>query len=545
MQSNTARDKDANDFTDSNGTLVLTAQTDAQNASLIRVECVLLRGFSGMQLIGNTSEICNDGKERARAALESLGIRLPQQRLMISFIPADVKKDGSQFDLAIAVSLASLLQTGTEERAIDTSRWVFVSELGINGHLRPVRGIIAHALAAIHGGAEGIVIARDNVRDVARLIGVAQNMGGRGLKVMSFDHLSEVLSWVFAGNPSGECQEHAESGVATANGPDFDDMILDPTLQTAVMAAATGMHSMLLRGSPGTGKSMLAARIVSILPPLAPEDHVTAMRIHSSCSEKLPAGLFAARPPVRSPHHQASAASVLGSGDFPGEISLAHGGVLFLDELPEFRRDLLEALREPLETGEVRVSRARQRLTWNARVMLVAACNNCPCGWAGSARKRCICGSPKLLAYRQRLSGPILDRIDIHINMPEERSAARIFLDLSKGPTESLTAAMAQKVSAARAFGLERNAGFGVTTNRDLRAADIVRASGLNSDMFSRVVGSVIPVQASSRSVIRSLRVARSIADLRGAPAIVRDDLKLAWSWQADPAARARGEHLQ
>ncbi len=533
------------DSVGSPGTLVLSAQADAQSASLIRIECGLLRGFSGMQIIGNASETCKDGKERARSALEALGIRLPQQRLMISFIPADLKKDGSQFDLAIAVSLAVLLEN--KEKEIDTSKWVFVAELGINGQLRPVRGIIAHALAAIQHGAEGIVVAEGNLRDVSRLVGVTADIGSRGLGVMSFSHLSEVLDWIFTGEFLGRQHDDYLPTVESKDEqiPNFDDMVLDPKLKTAVLAAAAGMHSMLVRGSPGTGKSMLAARIPSILPPLSPVDHVTAMRIHSSCSERLPPGLFAARPPVRSPHHQASAASVLGSGDYPGEISLAHGGVLFLDELPEFRRDLLEALREPLETGEVRVTRARNRTTWNARVMLVAACNNCPCGWSGSPRKRCFCHQSKVLAYRQRLSGPILDRIDIHFNMPEDmESAARIFLELEHTPKDSVTLKMAKLVSAARIFGLARNSKFSAEYNRDLKASDMIKASGLESSEFSALVGTVVPVQASNRSVLRSLRVARSIADLRSDPKISLADLKLSWSWQADPAAKARGEHL-
>lgn len=549
MRSNADAGKNFNEISvvevGSAGTIVLTAQSDAQSASLIRIECGLLRGFTGMQIIGNASETCKDGKERARAALEALGIRMPQQRLMISFVPADSKKDGSQFDLAIAVSLAVLLSS--REKSIDTSKWVFVAELGINGQLRPVRGVIAHALAAVQAGAEGIVIADGNLRDVDRLVGVAADLQSKGLRIKNFSQLSEVLAWVFTGeNRLDDCQVQERDLLTQEDAiPDFDDMVLDPVLKVAVLTAAIGMHSMLMRGSPGTGKSMLAARLPSILPVLSPTDHVTAMRIHSSCSEKLPNSLFAARPPVRSPHHQASAASVLGSGDHPGEISLAHGGVLFLDEFPEFRRDLLEALREPLETGEVRVTRARTRLTWNARVMLIAACNNCPCGWAGSSRKKCICPSGKLLAYRQRLSGPILDRIDIHFNMPENTdSAARLFLELENASAESVTAEMSEMVQRARAFGKARNTAYGIENNRDLTASDMIKASGLSGPEFAVLVGAVVPAQASSRSVIRSLRVARSIADLGLRPAISGDDLKLAWSWQSDPAARARGEHL-
>ena len=260
-------------------------------------------------------------------------------------------------------------------------------------------------------------------------------------------------------------------------------------------------------------------------------------------SERLAAPLLAGRPPYRAPHHQASAAALIGGAETPGELALAHGGVLFLDELPEYRRDLLEALREPLEVGEVRVSRAKRKVVWKAGVVLVAACNNCPCGWAGSARRECRCGGNRLVAYQQRLSGPILDRIDLHINVPEQRAeSAAVFVDLDQGQAGKQTERLQRIVQQARDIALQRNCQFGVEFNRDLPPQTLIAASGLQHGEFASLVNSLIPRSASNRAVVRCLRVARTLADLRSQAVLERTDIEQAWSWQAEPAARERGE---
>jgi magnesium chelatase family protein len=225
-------------------------------------------------------------------------------------------------------------------------------------------------------------------------------------------------------------------------------------------------------------------------------------------------------------------------------MALAHGGVLVLDELPEFRRDLLEALREPLETGEIRVARAKRKVVWQARVVLIAACNNCPCGWCGSRRKVCRCGEGRRLTYRQRISGPVLDRIDLHINVPEpDASTADLFVRLNAtaggGPR---TPQLLARVEAARSFGAARNGNLGVALNRDLGAQHLVQASGLSTRGFAALVSGIVPRSASSRAVLRCLRVARTIADLAASAEIRPEDLAQAWSWQAERAAQDRGE---
>lgn len=526
--------------------------TTAMEAGLTTIECGFIRGFAGLQMIGHASEVCRDGKERARVALEALGLHIPPRRLVLSLTPADVKMDGNQFDLPIAVSLALLLAQKTPVAAPE--RWLFAAELGLDGSLRPVRGTISFTIAAMSAGLDGIVISPENLAEVTALTALAETVR---VQVRTFASLSEVLAWIFgeadrsAGlvefAPQGSTQSRvATAGVAPARASlDFDDMFLTDELELAAVVACSGLHSLFLRGSPGTGKSMLSSRLASILPPLERQEHIEALRIYSTCAERLPAALLAGRPPFRAPHHQASAAAALGTPEMPGELALAHGGLLFLDELPEFRRDLLESLREPLETGEVRVSRSRHKVVWKARVILVAACNNCPCGWAGSARKVCDCGPSRLAAYRARLSGPILDRIDIHINMPEpDDSSAALFLRLDGGGNAGRTARMAAQVIQARAVAAARNAAFGVLYNSQLDARHLVAASGLTAEAFSQLVNAVIPNTLSSRAALRCLRVARTLADLRGRPALAHDDVVQAWRWQSESAARARGEAL-
>ncbi len=530
-------------------TAVHTAACDAMDTALLRIECGFVRGFAGMQVIGNALDVSRDGKERVRAALESLGLHLPARRLVVSLTPADVKKDGSQLDLPVAVSLALLLAEGREPH-VRPERWLFAAELGLGGELRPVRGVVSFALAALAAGLDGLVIAAENLSEVSVLAAVD---GGRTkrMQVLGFESLKSVLAWLYEGDLDGaqslkEPDFRRRPAAEGSDFPDFDDMILEPTLERAALVVAAGMHSILLRGAPGTGKSMFSARLASLLPRLGSQEHVEAMRIYSVAAERLPAGLLAGRPPFRAPHHQASAAAILGTPEHPGEIALAHGGILFLDELPEFRRDLLESLREPLETGEVRVSRSRRKVLWRARSILIAACNNCPCGWFGSVRKTCSCVYTRLLAYRQRLSGPILDRIDVHFNMPETSEAtADLFLKLhdparSEGRTHRLAAA----VASARAYGAARNEAVGARYNRDLTAEHLVSVSGLSPSRFETLVNESFPKSASRRSVIRSLRVARTLADLDGEAAIRSADLGLSWSWTAEGAARSRGETI-
>lgn len=527
------------------GLSVYSAMCEGNDTTITRVESMFTSGFSGLQLVGAAADVNRDGKERVRAALESLGFRIPAKKLVVSLAPADVRKDGSQYDLPIAVSLALILTE--RDPVMPPDEWLFAAELGLDGTLRPVRGVVSYAIAAMSQGLKGVVVARENLREIRALSRIPMP-GGRTPEAIGFENLADVLGWMFDG---------AEDGVATIRdvvwdqstvGPNtatFDDMVLAPEMRLAAMVSAAGGHSVLLRGTPGSGKSMFAARLPSILPRMRHEEHLEALRIHSSLTQRVSEALLEGRPPVRAPHHQASSAAVLGNADHPGELALSHGGVLFLDELPEFRRDLLEALREPLETGEIRVARAKRKVAWKSKIIMIAACNNCPCGWFGSKQRECRCSMTRLMAYRAKLSGPVQDRIDLHVAVPEPATdAASLFVRLSERAKSSQTIQMADRVIVARQRASGRNGKWGCEFNGDIPSESLFDATGMTERDFAAAVAKSFPKGTSNRGIARALRVARTLADLDDRDGVNVEDIAQAAAWRPEVAARVRGEDV-
>jgi magnesium chelatase family protein len=513
-------------------TRTATAAVAGNGAQQVHVECGFTRGFAGMQLIGQAGETCRDGRERVRSALEKLGYRFPALRLVISLTPADLKKDGNQFDLALAVSLSRLLSG--KEPVVPVGRYLFAAEVWIGGDLRPVKGIVSIAVMAMARGYDGVVMAADNLAEAHCLA----KLGERPLRFLGCRHLSEVLGWLYTGNEPSPVDHAPKVPRREEARPDFRDMVLSDEQRLLAMTIAAGEHSALLYGPPGTGKSMFAERIPSLLPPMKAEEHLQAMMIHSSLHERLDHALLAGRAPYRAPHHQASAAALMGKPQRPGELSLAHGGVLFLDELPEFRRDLLEALREPLEVGCIRVSRAEGGTTWKCRLILLAASNNCPCGWHNSSKRPCVCTMAQIHAYARRISGPIRDRIDLHFNMPEHEQSGAALLAREGGDVD----AMRERVRKARLLARDRNHRFGVETNRDLAASDLIAAAGWGQAEFIDAFLGEIPQTSGHRATVRALRVARTLADLEGSAQMQPEHFRQAWRWGDAASSMERGQ---
>lgn len=516
------------------------AVCDGMDGLVVTIESQFVRGFSGLQMIGNISESLRDSKERARTALEGLGVHIPPKKLIMSITPADIKKTGDQFDLGIAVNL--MLLNSEHQPRVDTTRYVYVAELSLAGELKPVRGVISYAIAAVAEGFTGVVVARENLTDLAVLRNL-NNERFADLEICAFGHLQEVQAWLYG---EGTALSVNGTGIRENFIPkacNFNDMILDENMYRVAMCLAVGRHSLIMNGPPGTGKSMFAARLPSILPPLEAKEHLQALRISSAYTINVDEKLLRGQPPFRAPHHSASAQGVLGTAERPGDIALAHGGVLFLDEFPEFRRDIIEALREPLETGEVNISRAKNKVRWYAKLILIAAANNCPCGFWGSSKKKCTCPLNRVIAYRRKLSGPIMDRIDIHLNVPENKNDSSLLFDLIEHGREDQTAKMQERVQKCLAFGRKRNHKLGIRFNNTIPARHLLAVSGLPSVEFRKLLDAKYLQKLSKRALIKTLRVARTLADIELQETLSATHLQNAYSWQAESAAHARGDY--
>lgn len=515
------------------------AVCDGMNGLVVTIESQFVRGFSGLQMIGNISESLRDSKERARTALEGLGVHVPPKKLIMSITPADVKKSGDQFDLGIAVNL--LLLNGEGKTRVDATRYVYVAELSLAGELKPVRGIISYAIAAVAEGFSGLIVAEENLADL-RVLRELNNERFAALEICAFEHLREVQGWLYGDGESLSIDSLAARENFSPVACNFNDMILDTNLYRAALCLAIGRHSLIMNGPPGTGKSMFAMRLPSILPPLESKEHLQALRISSAHTVNVDDKLLAGQPPFRAPHHSASTQGVLGTAECPGDIALAHGGVLFLDEFPEFRRDIIESLREPLETGEINISRAKNKVRWCAKLILIAASNNCPCGFWGSSKKKCTCPLSRVIAYRRRLSGPIMDRIDIHLNVPENKHDTTLLFDLIEHGCEDQTAKMQARVAQCLAFSKKRNRALGLRFNNTIPARQLLAVSGLPAAVFRKLLAASYLQKLSKRALIKTLRVARTLADIELQERLSEEHLRSAYSWQAEAAAQERGD---
>ena len=485
--------------------MLVTAHTTAlvgMQAQPIRVEVEAFRGLPKFELVGLPELSVRESYVRVRSALFQIGLNIGQQHLVVNLAPADVRKYGSAFDLAIAS--AALAATG-RVRADALQDTVLLGELSLDGAVRPVRGVLPQLLAARQHGIRQAIVPAGNGEEAGAV---------EGLDVLVANSLQDVWDYL-----RGTTTLSSPEQVPFA--PSFDDQLdlLDvkgqPAARRALEIAAAGGHHLLMIGPPGGGKTMLARRIASILPPLTYSEALETTAIHSVAG-MLPgdSGLMTKRP-FRAPHHTVSDAGLVGGGSppRPGEVSLAHLGVLFLDELAEFRRSAIEALRQPLEDGVLTISRAKERATYPASPLLVGAINPCPCGFAGDAGGRCQCGEHRIRTYRARLSGPLLDRIDLHVHVPPVDVCS-----LQGKPCGESSETVRTRVVAARKVQTDRVHSGQVRsrTNAKLSTRELDEVAIPDASGIRLLVTAIEKLGLSARAYGKILRVARTIADLDG-----------------------------
>ncbi len=470
----------------------------------VTVECFVSGGVGGIfDIVGLPDASVREARERVRAALKSQSFRFPGGRIIVNLAPADTKKGGTLYDLPILLGVLA----ATEQIGPLPEDCAFFGELSLAGELRGVAGALPMALAAEREGLRAVYLPEENAGEAAF---------AEGVSVYGLSHISELIEHLRGERrlvPTVAPEFRLESG----GGPDFKDVKGQEHVKRALEVAVAGGHNVLMSGPPGTGKSMLASRLPSIFPDMTKEEALETTEVHSIAGLTDRDTPIIVRRPFRSPHHTISAVGMSGGGTIPhpGEISLAHNGVLFLDELPEFDRGPLEALRQPLESGEVTISRASGSVTFPSRFMLVCAMNPCRCGWYGHPSGRCKCGESSVLAYRQRISGPLLDRIDIFVKV---RSLE--YGELKENPNGESSAEIKKRVDAAREIQKKRFGKTGVYCNAHMVGKLLSETCALDGESETLMKAAFASLGLTARSYDKALRVARTVADLAGSDEI-------------------------
>ena len=470
----------------------------------VSVETDISRGLSSFDIVGLPDISIKEARDRVKAAIRNSGFEFPIRKVIVNLAPADIKKSGSLYDLPILVSV--LLAAGA--MSCDTSDCAFIGELSLSGETRPVNGILPMALEAKKKGIKRFFVPAENAGEGAVV---------DGIEILPVRTVAELFMHFKGRTQITPAERKLPLSEDMIYPVDFSDVKGQKTAKRALEIAACGGHNVLFIGSPGTGKSMLAKRLPTILPDMTFDEMIEATKIHSIAGT-LPDGTsLLTRRPFRSPHHTVSAAGLSGGGAIPhpGEISLAHQGVLFLDELPEFNRNAMEILRQPIEDGQVTISRVNATLTYPCSVMLVTAMNPCPCGYFGHPTKKCTCSRQAVSKYLAKVSGPLLDRLDLHVEVPPVE-----FDELHSISDEEKSAEIKARVNKARSIQNERFKGTDITCNARMTPAMQTRFCQMDDNASSVIKRSFDTLGFSARAYGRIVRVARTIADMDGSELI-------------------------